>query len=203
MRKLAFISALTTAILLSSCGGSKKTDDKTTGDSTNVTEKSAKDVCTYDNKITITVKDYTFGMKSAFNFETTNFEVKQSSWKYKNDSTGELKLSNYKQEELIGDRKDEQIDIIAELKTKKGEKLKAGEYLYQDYESSLNSKVNLITSKGKVYWNWVMGMPKQGSVTVDFVDKENICGKFDLNVEKPDNKTIGTVRMNGTFKISK
>lgn len=203
MKKIILLTGLAAALVLSSCGGSKKTDENT-GDSTTVkTEKGAKDICTYENKISLTIKDYKKGTKKDFQYETANFEVIQSSWKYKNDSTAELKLSNYKQEELTGDRKDDQVDIIVKFRARKGEKLKGGVYPYNEYSENHDCGVTMMTSTGEVWFNWSAGMPEQGDVTVDFIDKDNVCGSFALNVEKPTADWIGTVRLNGTFKVSK
>lgn len=163
----------------------------------------AEEVCTEDTKIAMTIKNYGYGMSGEYEYIDTNFTIKQSHWKIINDSIAELKLCNYKLEELVGDRKDDQLDIMVEFRAKNGKKLEIGSYAYQEYSEDLNSSVTLVTSKGTVYFNWVMGMPEQGDVTIDYYDKKSVCGVFTLNVEKPDNDMIGIVRLNGTFRVIK
>ncbi|MBN1187404.1 MAG: hypothetical protein JXB49_34325 [Bacteroidales bacterium] len=198
---IAFVSA----ILFSSCKSGEKQPAATGEDTIAVVpEKTAADVCTLDNKIAITIKGYGYGMSDKkYEYLDTNFNVVQSTWKIKNDSVAELKLSNYKMEELVGDRKDNQVDIVVELRAKNGNSLKPATYPYMEYQEDFNSSVTMNTAKGTVYFNWVMGMPEQGDVTIDFIDDNNVCGSFALNVEKPESETIGVVRLNGTFKVSK
>ncbi len=200
-----FLICLTMLSLTVACGDKSgdKTDKKTGPDSAATPEvkDDFAEKCKSGNAISVTIKDYGYQMKGKYSFETGNFEVKQSSWMMLNDSTAVMKLSNYTAEELVGDRKDEQVDILVKLSSKKGKKIEAGAYPYQKYESDLSSGVNMITSKGTVWFNWVADMPEQGNVMIDYASKDKACGSFMLAVEKPGNDMIGTVRLNGTFKI--
>lgn len=203
MKKLALISMIIGSFILASCGGSKNDKNDDSSDSSTVEVKTATDVCTNENNISMTIKDHELKEDEVFLYETSAFEVKMSKFTYKNDSTAEFKISNYTQEELVGDRKDDQIDIFVELHSKHGKLLEPAVYGYQEWDADYWAKVNLITSQGTVWFNWVSGMPDQGNLTIDFIDKDNVCGSFNLNVEKPEHKSIGTVRLNGTFQILK
>lgn len=200
MKNLLLIAGLAGMFAMASCGG-KKDKDAEVKDS--VKTPTAKEICKTENNISMTIKGYNYSMTGKFEFEAPKFEVKQSTYNYVNDSLAELKLCNYMQNELVGDRKDEQIDIVCEFHTKKGQKLAPGTYKYNDYESPMWARVTMVTSKGTVWFNWSMGMPEQGSVKIDFIDNANICGNFNLNVEKPDVESIGLVRLNGTFSVLK
>ena len=59
-----------------------------------------------------------------------------------------------------------------------------------------------MTSDGEVWFNWVDGMPAQGTVTIEYASSSEICCTFAMAVEKPDSDQIGTVRLNGFFKYS-
>ena len=203
MKKLALFAMIFGSLILASCGGGKEKNDSDNDTTQVVDKKTAQDVCVNENKISVTVKDYEMIEGQDFVFEASNFEVKMSSYTYKNDSTAEFKMSNYTQEELVGDRLPEQVDIFVELHAKNGKTLDAAVYPYQEWDNDYWSKVNIITSDGTVWFNWFSGMPEQGDVVIDFIDKDNVCGSFNLNVEKPDSPTIGTVRLNGTFSILK
>ncbi|MFH2095195.1 MAG: hypothetical protein ABIJ16_05800, partial [Bacteroidota bacterium] len=74
--------------------------------------------------------------------------VKQSSLTWQNDSMVEFRLSNYEQSELVGDRKDDQVDIDVILNAKNGKKLEPGVYNYNDWEKDFWSKVTINTSRG-------------------------------------------------------
>lgn len=201
---LSFLS-LVSLSALQSCGGAKK-EETTTTDSTKVVEAPKPgfaDLCKDENAITVTVKGYKMGEKTDYVFETPKFEVKESSWSITSDSTAELKLSNYSAADLVGDRKDDQVDILASFRTKGGKKIEAGTYANSDYKAAQNCTVTMTTSKGTVYFNWIMYMPESGTVTLNFADEKGVCGKFTLAAEKPDNNRIGTVRINGTFKAGK
>lgn len=200
MKKLLFATGIASMMVLASCGGKK---DKEAENKDTVKVPTAKEVCITENNISLTIKNYEYSMSGKFEFEAPKFEVKQSNYNYVNDSLAELKLSNYLQNELVGDRKDEQIDIVCEFHSKKGQKLQPGTYKYNDYESPLWARVTMTTAKGTVWFNWSMGMPEQGSVKIDFIDKDNICGSFNLNVEAPETPSIGLVRLNGAFSVLK
>jgi len=204
MKKLALIAMIAGSFIIASCGGGKEENNDNNNDSTQVVDEvTAEDVCVNENAMTVTVKDHELNDNTDFVFETANFEVKMDDYKYVNDSTAEFTLSNYSTEELVGDRLPEQVDIFVELHAKNGKTLEPAIYPYQEWENDYWSKVNIITSEGTVWFNWVMGMPEQGDVVIDFIDEKNICGSFKLNVEKPENASIGIVRLNGTFNIAK
>ena len=206
MKKIILLPAvLLAAFAISSCGsdGQSPADDSEKKDSVNVEAPKASfaEMCKEGNSITMTIKGYKYGMTGDFAYETSNFEVKQSSFHMLNDSTAEMKLSNYAAADLVGDRKDDQVDIVAEFHTQKGKKFDGTTFTYMDYANNASCSITMTTSKGTVYFNWVDGMPDQGGATINFAEDGKACGKFNLNVEAPGNEQIGTVRLNGAFKI--
>ena len=142
-------------------------------------------------------------MSDTLVFNSPKFEVKNSQYDWINDSTATLKLSNYDPKDLVGARTENQIDINIELNARNGKKLEPGVYKYHDYESGFWSRVTMTTAYGTVWFNWTMGMDESGSVTLEYADKDNICGTLSLNNEKPEDPMIGIVRINGTFVYKK
>jgi len=209
MKKLIYapLFLMVIAGTFQSCSGEKKEETtKETTDSTVVKDEpkaSFADMCKDENAMIVTIKDYKYQMKGKYAFETPNFEVKQSSWTITSDSTAELKMSNYAATDLVGDRKDEQVDILVSFRAKGGKKIEIGTYTNQSYDAPYNCTTTMMTSKGLVYFNWLMGMPESGTVTLNYIDNESVCGSFTLAAEKPESEMIGTVRLNGTFKVGK
>jgi hypothetical protein len=127
--------------------------------------------------------------------------VKDASFVVQNDSQAVMTLKNYAPADLVGDRKDDQIDIVCEFGTKGGKPLGGTTFTYMDYANGASVMCTMTTSKGTVYFNWVDGMPDQGTITLNFAENGKACGSFNLGVEKADSDQIGTVRLNGTFKV--
>lgn len=196
-------SMLVVALSFASCGDSGTATGDSATDSTPVEVAKPKfgDVCKDASKIAITIKDYKYGMSGAYEYMTDNFVVKDASFHITNDSTATMTLKNYAAADLVGDRKDDQVDIICEFGTKGGKPLAGTTFMYMDYEGGASVMCTMITSKGTVYFNWVASMPDQGGVTLNFAEEGKACGTFQLAVEKADNEQIGTVRLNGTFKV--
>lgn len=207
MKKLFLLPALCSVVFaISSCdaSGGPAADDSVKPDSVAAEAPKATftELCKDVSKIAVTIKGYKYGMSGDFTFESAEFVVKESSLTWSNDSTALLTLKNYISSELVGDRKDEQIDINVELKSRHGKKIGPGTYNHSDYDADFSSFTTMITSKGQVYFNWVAGMPEQGFVKLDFIEGEQACGTFSLAVEKPDSDQIGIVRINGTFRTA-
>jgi hypothetical protein len=205
-------TSLSVAVLMAAAGliftacGNKAEAGSTEGTDAKTEESSGPEfskVCTSDTKFGVLVENYKYGTKEPVAFKSPDFNVKQSSWKMLTDSTAELSICNYTEEEIIAGRTNEQMEVKIYLYAKKGKKIEAGNYPYLEYKSDLYSKVNLITAQGIVWFNWSSGMPEPGTVTISYADKNDVCGTFALAVEKPDNATIGTVRLNGSFKVEK
>jgi hypothetical protein len=195
---------LAVSLFFASCGN--KAEATATGETTTPTEESGPEfskVCSGDTKFGVLVENYKYQTKDVVTFKSPDFVVKQSKWKMLTDSTAELSICNYTEEELMAGRTNEQMEVKVCFYSKKGKKIAAGTYPYLKYDSDLYSKVNLITQQGTVWFNWSSGMPDPGTVSLDFADKDNVCGTFALAVEKPDVATIGTVRLNGSFKVEK
>jgi hypothetical protein len=208
MKKSILPLAACAAMLFSfsSCGsGSATNANDSTPDSVTDAPKAPEvkfeDVCKEGNGMALTIKDYKYGMSGKYAFETGNFEVKESSFRMLNDSAAELRLMNYAASELVGERKDEQVEILAKLYARNGKKIGPGVYPKGASDKDMWSQVTMTTAKGTVYFNWLMGMPESGNVVLDYVSSDQACGKFELSAEKPDNEQIGTVRLNGKFSV--
>ncbi|MBA3682615.1 MAG: hypothetical protein H0W73_15860 [Bacteroidetes bacterium] len=187
-------------ILFTSCGNKKETTTETAPTEEKKDEAPAGDFagsCTSDTKLTVAISDYKFGVKEKVKFDAPNFEVKKSTWMVINDSCAKLTLMNYTDEERAAGRTDKQADINVEFKTKKGKKLASGSYGYMDYESGMAAMVTINVLAGKVYFNG----NDQGNVVITYFDKDHICGMFDLMVDQPASETVGSVKLNGTFKV--
>ncbi len=195
MKKNLLLIAVAIIFGLYSCGG--------TNDNDNNNEKVEEPVCEVENAITVAVQDYYYSMSDTLVFNTSNFEIKESVYTWINDSTITLKLSNYTIEDIVGARTPEQVDINIEINARNGQKLEPGYYGYHAYETGKWSRVTLTTAYGTVWFNWVMGMPEQGGVTIEYIGKDAICGTLALNNEKPEDEMIGIVRVNGTFVYKK
>ncbi len=184
MKKNFLLLGLAAVFALASCGGAK--DTKT---------EEGKVVCEGKNAIAITIQDYYMGMSDTLVFTTPNFDVKYTEYVWINDSSLTLKMCNYEPKDLSGERKESQIDLNVELKGTHGKKIEPGFYGYYAYESGLSCAVTMTTAYGRVYFNG----SDQGGITLEYADKDAICGTFSLNVEKPNSSSYGIVRTNGTF----
>jgi hypothetical protein len=198
-------SLLLTALSFSSCGSGEGDKNDSTGNDTVVVKEEPKsgysEMCTGASNISVTIKNYKYQMSSDnYGFETGNFEVKQSNIEWTNDSNAIITLKNYAAGDLVGDRKDDQVDIRIELYARHGKKIAPATYKHSASEMDYSSFTTMTTSKGKVYFNWVLGMDEQGSVKIDYIEGDQACGSFNLAVEKPDNGQIGTVRLSGNFR---
>lgn len=198
MRKLNlfFVAISVIAITISSCGSETKSDNEND-------QNKAQSQCKGGNEIAVEIRGYEYGMSiDDFEFDAPVFEVKQVDYRYENDSNATIKLMNYSEEDVAEGRKPQFVDINIDLRAKDGAKLRQGQYKYNDYDCQLWSRVTLITDAGIVWFNWVMGMPSQGYVEIKHICPDEVCGKLNLNVEKPEDANIGIVKVNGTFSYS-
>lgn len=206
MKKYILLPALLFASILftTSCGDGEANDnDSTIRDTVAIKEEPRSgytDACAGPSNISVTIKNYGYDMSGDYAFETDNFEVKQSNIEWTSDSNAIITLKNYAAGELVGDRKDNQVDIVIQLYARHGKDIGPATYKHSATEMDYSSFTTMTTSKGKVYFNWVLGMDEQGSVKIDYIEADRACGSFNLAVEKPGNRQIGVVRLNGAFK---
>jgi len=191
MKKLVFYSALFIFFLLSACGNKKEENAAGSTES----EK----VCSKNSHFRLEINKEKLNNNESFSFKTNDFEIQSVVYSMKSDSVADIRISNYSSEEFSGSLNDEQIDICISLYSKNGKRLKPGLYRYLDFDADYYSKVNIVTSKGVIWFNWVSGMPVQGGVEVYQIDKVAACGVADLTVDKIDNKSIGVVKLSGNF----
>lgn len=199
-RKSLLLVGLGCAVtVLPSCGGSGE-EASSENDSTQVEIVEElpgfEDICTDENSVFFEVENYESGMSGPLTYNGS-FDIVRSEWIMLNDSTAELKMYNY---ELGAPDTLTNFQIYVKFNAKNGELLQEGVYAYQDYDQNLWSKVNVITPQGTVWFNWVMGMPDQGSVKLNYFSDEQACGEFSLEVNKPENTTIGHVVLKGNWK---
>lgn len=204
-KQLIYLSIAAFSFIMIGCGNSDESGTENGhGESTENTaheevveeapQPTFNDVCTAPTDVFLQVENYEYGLTESFTYNGA-FEVKRSQWTVLTDSTAELKLYNYD----LGEDTGNNLDIYVMLNAKNGNTLTPEIYPYQDWENNYWAKVNVISPKGTVWFNWVMGMPDQGNVQIDYLDKDHVCGKFMLEVNKPDNNTIGHVVLNGSF----
>ncbi len=191
MKKSLFVIGILVSFALISCNGNSKKDENK--------DKKEEVFCEVENDISIRLKNYMYQMSDTLELNIDKFEVKSSEYTWINDSTISLKLLNYDKSEMLAERTEDQIDILVEIGTRDGKKLEEAYYGYHEYESGRWAGVKLITAYGSVYFNWVAGMPETGGVTIEHIGKDDICGTFSLNTEKPDDPVMGIVKLNGTF----
>lgn len=200
-KKLFYAAFMALSVFTVSCGGEAKEEDaagehgtEETAESQEEAKPSFQDVCTASNDVFLQVEGYEYGLTEPFTYNG-KFEIKRTQYISLNDSTSELKMYNYD----LGEETGNNLEIYVKFNAKNGNVLAAENYPYQDWENNYWSKVNVIAPQGTVWFNWVSGMPEQGLVKVDYIDAEHVCGSFMLEVNQPDNTTIGHVVLNGTF----
>lgn len=203
--KLTNILLLSSSILfLASCGGSSEesTNQKTDSTATEPLEgPTFESTSNQETNLNLSIQNYHFGgAGDEFNFTPSSFTITSSEWNMKNDSTGVLKMSNYTKEEIADGLKDEHAEIKIEFITRNGNLLSAGEYKDGTFEP-FAAKTTITTNKGTTYFNWVKGMPETGTVTINYVDSNNICGEINMSSDNKDVLYIGVVSLSGTFKI--
>lgn len=201
-KSLIYLAFAGMSVFAVSCGNEANEEAKEgseTGETTQqVVEEEVlptfEETCQSATDVFLQVEGYEYGLSEAFTYNG-KFDVKRSQYVVLNDSTAELKMYNYD----LGEDTGNNLEIYVKLNAKNGNVLNAENYAYQDWESNYWSKVNIISPKGTVWFNWVSGMPEQGTVKIDFVDADHVCGNFMLEVNKPENNTIGHVVLNGSF----
>ena len=92
-------------------------------------------------------------------------------------------LKNYTTAELVGDRKDNQVDINVEFRAKNGKKIEPGTFTTGS-DPDRWVQATMLTAKGKVWFNWLAGMPEVGNVKLNYVGDDKVCGVFALSSEK-------------------
>lgn len=183
-------------VLLTSCGGAEESNENQENDVAEETGPTFEESCATDNDVFVQIEKYGHNFDSTFTYKD-KIEIVRSEWSQKDDSTATLSLYNY---DLGAADTATNFKILVEFHSKNGQVLQAADYGYNDYDSDFWARVNIISPLGTVWFNWSMGMPKQGYVKLNYLDKENACGEFTLEVDKPTSNTIGHVVLKGPFK---
>lgn len=204
------VSFLLSLTFLTSCGGGSKENTSKDGNAKKEDTKKAVE-CKPTQNLTFQVKGYKFGMKGDFAFNG-KFEVKKA-WFVPGKSTYtengktdpvekvDVYLANYETADKNTPAKDEEILIKFTLYAK------AAKIEPQAFKKGVSdtyySTIDVQTTKGKVYFNWLAGMPEEGNIVVTSFDGNKLCGEINLKVDKPTDDKIGTVALNGTFYAEK
>lgn len=215
-----FLTWISIALFFIQCGGGTKdgnSTDTTKQENTKSEEKESVDkdkgeACKDEQNINFKVSAYKYEMKGDFTFDG-KFEVKKSWYVLgegsytENGKTDKVEkmtiyLANYDNAEKDEPSKDGEMKIETILYAR-ATKLVAGAYEHSGSGVPLYSSSKILTNKGSVYFNWIVGMEKQGTVNVKGMDGKAVCGEYNLKVDKADNDMIGTVVLNGSFYAEK
>jgi len=194
--KIYKISAAVIALsMLASCGGDSEESTEETEETVEEVGPTFEESCTEGNDVFVQIEKYGSGFDSTFSYNG-KVEIVRSEWNVANDSTATLNLYNY---ELGAADTNTNFQILAEFHGKNGEKLQEGSYGYNAYDENLWAKINIITPLGTIWFNWVSSMPDQGYASINYFDNDGACGEFVLEVNKPNNTTIGHVVLKGPW----
>ena len=215
-----FFTWISIAFFLIQCGGSTKDEnstdttkkENTKSEQTASTTNDKVEACVQEQNINCKVNAYKFQMKGEFTFDG-KFEVKKAWYVLgegsytENGKTDKVEkmtiyLANYDNAEKDAPAKDGEMKIETILYAR-ATKLVAGIYEHSGSGVPLYSGTKILTNKGSVYFNWIAGMDKQGSVNIKGIDGKAVCGAYNLKVDKADNDMIGTVILNGSFYAEK
>lgn len=204
-----FLLFVIVVFFMTACGGGADSGDGGDSDTTQTsdTEDAGSSECEAENAITFKTEGYNFQMDSIVTFDGA-FEVKQAWFEDVTKEGDENKrykifVSNYDgDQDDSKPTEDGQMKIEVYLLAKNGKAIEAASYPYGGSED-LTSGCHIKTNKGKIYFNWALGEPKQGDITVDALGEDALCATFNYKVEQPDDDQKGIVVLNGTFKATK
>ena len=180
------------SLLLASCGGNQQAGSSDSN--------SAGNECVKETSLSLFVDKKGLNDNKAFATADSVFKINKQEFVFVNDSVAEIKLSGVLK---LASGDDNDVVVEISLQAKNGNTLQAGIYKNMDFESDYFAKVNLKTSAGTIWFNWATGMPDPGAVKIHQIDRKSVCGSVHLNVDKPDNNSIGVVKLNGNFYIEK
>ncbi|HBG71340.1 MAG: hypothetical protein A2W93_01510 [Bacteroidetes bacterium GWF2_43_63] len=182
-------------LLFSSCGGKQRAGSSDADDSL-----SAKNECVKETSLTLFVDKK--GLKENKGFITGDsvFAINKQKFIFTNDSVAEIYLDGIVK---LASGAEDKVSIAISLYTKNGIKINPGIYKNMDFDNDYFAKVSLQTEAGTIWFNWASGMPDPGAITINQIDRNTVCGSVHLNVDKPDNNSIGIVKLNGNFYIEK
>lgn len=182
-------------LLFASCGGKQRAGSSDADDSL-----AAKSECVKETSLTLFVDK--IGLKDNKEFITGDsaFVINKQKFIFINDSVAEIYLDGISK---LASGAEDEVEIRISLFSKKGNKLHPGTYKNMDFDNDYFAKVSLQTEVGTIWFNWTTGMPDPGAVKIHQIDRNTVCGSVHLNVDKPDNNSIGIVKLNGNFYIEK
>jgi len=180
------------SFLLASCGGNQQAGSSDSN--------SAGNECVKETSLSLFVDKKELKDNTTFITADSVFKIIDQKFIFINDSLAEIKLSGVSK---LASGADKDVIVEISLQAKNGKTLHAGIYKNMDFESDYFAKVNLKTDAGTIWFNWATGLPDPGAVKIHQIDRNSVCGSVHLNVDKPDNNSIGVVKLNGDFYIEK
>jgi len=197
MKKIILLlTVITFAISFTGCGGSD--EGSTNSDSTvvaTVPQESFETECTSQNNFTFTVVGH---HKSAGHAEyDSTFAVVRSSFSKLDDSTASFSFSNFEEGAEV---KPTNYTITATIYSR-GEPLHSGEYSRDGSYGVSYCAVSMVAPTGNIYFNWKMGNPDVGAITLNYFSENQACGSFNLEVNDMSDENYGHVALKGDFVI--
>lgn len=200
---------VTVVFFMTACGGGTDSGDGGDSDSTQTSENedSGSSECEAENAITFKTEKYNSGMDEIVTFDGP-FEVKQAWFEDVTKEGADMKkykifVSNYDgPQDDSKPKEDGQMKIEVYILAKNGKEIEPASFPYGGNED-LTSGCHIKTNKGKIYFNWALGEPKQGDIKIDALSDDALCATFGYKVEQPDDERKGVVVLNGTFKAEK
>ena len=179
-------------LLLTSCGGKNKAGS---GDGS---DNAADNECVKQTSLSLFVDKKDLKDNKTFITSDSMFKINSQEFVFVNDSMAEIQFSGVSK--LSSGAKSNVIVEIS-LQANNGKTLHSGIYKNMDFKSDYFAKVNINTGSGTIWFNRVSGMPETGAVNIHQINSNSVCGSIHLNVDKPDNNSIGVVKLNGNFYV--
>jgi len=176
---------------MAACGSKSRSGSENNSDST-----AARNNCINENNLQLQIIKP--GKNETGVFETSGtFDVLESQLKIMTDSMVEFCFKNHR-----GDiRERDDMDLLITLCSSSGKTIKPATYSYMAFDSDYYSKVRIETVEGSAWFNWDSTIPHPGAVTICHISDKYFTGSVHLTVNKPENPSIGVVKLNGNFTI--
>ncbi len=182
-------------IAMTSCGGGKKPNSK------NNDTVSVASLCAGESSLMFEIHMEQSQRRNAVHRLYGKLDIARSEFKFLGDTLLRIVLTDSSAISSDHTLPDQSVLIHIDLVAQQGKKLKAGVYPYMKFGESHYCRVSISVARSVFWFNWVSGMPEPGFVNLDYLSGNQVCGKVDLNVNKPDNRNIGTLRLKGNFTV--
>lgn len=190
---VSFFLIVAVSFLLVSCGGKNRSGSGETNDSATTENE-----CVKETSLSLFVDKKDLKDNRAFVTADSMFRINKQQFVFTNDSSAEIQWTGISK---MSSGAEGEVVVHVGLYSKNGKTLRPGLYKNMDFDSDYFAKVNLETDAGTIWFNWATGLPDPGAVKIHQIDRSSVCGSVHLNVDKPDNNSIGVVKLNGNFYI--